>query len=125
MNLLLVVFALLISPHAKFSRISSRFPSGLLCCFKSMLIFGIKLNLTYTLDLLYLNKKSNKRKQLMKRRKWKRASACGLSAWCLEVAHDNGKVFLRDSKKPRKIISVDLASWQAFRKAVKIGEFNR
>ena len=55
-------------------------------------------------------------------RTWKRSSFCSDSA-CVEVAHDEGFVFLRSSQQPDNVVRFTHREWDAFRAALVNGEF--
>lgn len=43
---------------------------------------------------------------------------------CLEVAKSGKRIFIRGSKKPRKIFEVAESDWKIFMMAVKTGQFD-
>lgn len=55
---------------------------------------------------------------------WQRSTRCN-NATCVEVAHDETVVLVRDSKNPNgKRLSFSHEEWQAFLDGAKAGEFD-
>jgi hypothetical protein len=53
---------------------------------------------------------------------WERSSYCA-SAQCAEMASDGEFVYLRNSREPGKVITLDLDEWAAFRAAIQDNQF--
>lgn len=57
--------------------------------------------------------------------KWRKSSYCSDAA-CVEVAHQPGRVLMRDSKDPSQTpLEFPDEAWAAFLKGVRAGEFDR
>ena len=55
--------------------------------------------------------------------RWARSAFCS-DSMCVEVAHTDGGVLVRDSKHPdREPLAFDRAEWDAFLAGVRAGEF--
>jgi len=55
---------------------------------------------------------------------WRRASFCA-SGECVEVAQQNGMIFMRDSKEPdARALQYTTEEWRSFVRGVKAGEFD-
>jgi hypothetical protein len=53
---------------------------------------------------------------------WRRARACD-AGHCVEIAHHDGQVLIRDSKDPDVVIAFDRRDWSAFVDGVWSGDF--
>ncbi|MFE5580550.1 DUF397 domain-containing protein [Kitasatospora sp. NPDC056531] len=56
---------------------------------------------------------------------WRKSSASGESADCVEVRATGGLVEIRESDRPEAIVRTTPRKWAAFVRGVKAGEFDR
>jgi hypothetical protein len=54
---------------------------------------------------------------------WRKTSFCA-SRECVEVAHEDGMIVLRDSKEPPRYVRYTVEEWESFIQGVKAGEFD-
>ncbi len=55
--------------------------------------------------------------------KWRKSSFCAANE-CVEIASNNGAIFLRNSTQPRKMVRYTPEEWRAFAKGLRAGDFN-
>lgn len=56
---------------------------------------------------------------------WRRADACSADADCVEIAHTDDSIQLRDSKDPDgPVLTFTADEWRAFLAGAKAGEFD-
>ena len=53
---------------------------------------------------------------------WERSSFCA-NGTCAEIASDGEFVYLRNSREPGNVITLDLDEWAALRSGIRNGEF--
>lgn len=56
---------------------------------------------------------------------WTRPSICSSSGDCVEVAFQDERVLVRDSRRPSVILRFTHAEWRAFLDGAANGEFDR
>jgi hypothetical protein len=54
---------------------------------------------------------------------WRKSSFCA-SNECVEIARQNGLVFLRSSVQPRRTVRYTPQEWQAFVNGLRAGDFD-
>lgn len=55
--------------------------------------------------------------------KFKRSSFCGIGA-CVEVAHREGQLIVRNSTEPERSVQFSREEWESFLKGAQKGEFD-
>jgi hypothetical protein len=53
---------------------------------------------------------------------WTRSTFCS-DGTCVEVAHDQGDVLVRNSQQPDGVVRFTASEWEAFKRGVLGGEF--
>lgn len=53
---------------------------------------------------------------------WRRSSFCSNGA-CVEIAHEEEVVLVRNSQAPERVMEISESEWAAFINAVRTGEF--
>jgi hypothetical protein len=53
---------------------------------------------------------------------WQRASRCVGTGHCVEVAHNDQIVWVRNSQEPTRYLTVDLSDWRRLLTGIRSGE---